>query len=747
MRTKIFNLFIVTFVILSLFSGMVQPVFAQGLTNPNEVSLAQINATEIQLIGPYDSSTLTFGLPANWNLSAGAKLNLNLAVSFSVIAAQAADGVAPVVQGGNLTVRFNGVSVAVLTLNQLGEVSKAIDLPAASLISQRADGRMELGFILDSGISCTVNQQMSVFIHTNSVFTLPHDEIEPDTSLVNFPRPLSQDSVFSETVLVVIPDQPSSAELKAALTISAGLGSLAGTGLNMDLSTIGKLTPEQQSVSQLILVGKAASLPLLKELKLPFTADGGQFTLDAGAEDNGIVQEVSSPWSKGKVVLVVSGNTDNGVVKAAQAVSTGVLRPNTSPNLSIVKEVQPDVVLTSTVVDQTLNDLALAANKIAAAPGKAIKTLRFGSTANASYQFYLPPGQTVTPEAYFDLVYGNSTLLNYARSGLAILVNGQPIGTVRMNDITAGKTNNHAQFSIPSTVVVPGYNKIEIRSNLIPNDACTNPQFDGLWVTIWPDSSLHLPLMLNQIAATSVIDLSAYPAPFVLQSTLNSTAFVLPHDDIDSWRSALRIVNFMGNRTQGGLFTLAAFYGDEVKDPDRANYNFVMIGRASQLPVVTEFNANLPAPFEPNSDVAMESNLQVKFDIPATAPTGYVQLVASPWNPDNVILLALGNSTQGSSWAASSLVDAPLRTQLAGNFAAINGTQVVATDTRLISFVPSNVVQGVTNNTSTGGKIALDSPVASRPGYILPAIYALVALIVLLLLGVILGAWNRARKS
>lgn len=747
MKNNFFTLLIVPLVILSLFFGLVLPAQAQGISTPNEISLLQISASEIQLNGPYDSSTVTFGLPASWNLTAGAKLQLNMAVSFSTVVKQGADITAPVVQGGTLTVRFNGVTVGVLSLNETGEVSSVFVLPASSLVSQRSDGRMELSFVLDSGISCFVNQQMTVFVHTNTLFTLPHEDVTPDTSLINFPRPLNQDSVFAETAIVVVPDQPSSTELRAALTVAAGLGSMAGTGLTMDMTTIGKLTPEQQAANQLILVGKAASLPLLNDLTLPFSAGGGQFKLESGSEDNGVVQMVTSPWAAGKVVLIVAGNTDAGVLKASQAVSTGLLRPNSSPNLAIVKQVQSDQIAATAPVDQTLTDLALAEKKLLAAPGKAIKTLRFGSTSSASYRFFMPAGQTVSPDAYFDLVFGHSTLLNYTRSGLVVMVNGQPIGTVRMSDTTAAKTTNHTQFSIPSTVIVPGYNKLEIRANLIPNDACTNPQFDGLWVTIWPESSVHLPLIPNQVAPISVVDLTAYPAPFILEPTLSTTAFVLPHNDLDAWRSALRIANFLGNRTQGAFFTFATFYGDEIKDPERAQYHLLMVGRPSQLPVISEINPNLPAPFGSSSDIAIESNMQVQFSIPESSPTGYVELLASPWNPDNIIVAALGNSPEGVSWAASALVDAPLRSRLAGNFAAISGSQVITTDTRLTSFVAgTDTIQGIAPDASPAN-IVLSSPTSNQPGWILPAIYVAFALILIVLIIVIVGAWLRSRKA
>jgi hypothetical protein len=124
-----------------------------------------------------------------------------------------------------------------------------------------------------------------------------------------------------------------------------------------------------------------------------------------------------------------------------------------------------------------------------------------------------------------------------------------------------------------------------------------------------------------------------------------------------------------------------------------------------------------------------------------------VELFPSPWNPSNLVVAAFGNSPQGVTWAASALVDAPLRSRLAGNFAAINGTQVVTTDTRLSPYaqgsepVAGNIIPGVNSN------VDLTPPPANRPDWILPAIYVASALILVVLLIALIGAWVRKSKA
>ena len=50
-----------------------------------------------------------------------------------------------------------------------------------------------------------------------------------------------------------------------------------------------------------------------------------------------------------------------------------------------------------------------------------------------------------------------------------------------------------------------------------------------------------------------------------------------------------------------------------------------------------------------------------------------------------MILAVLGSQPVGVSSAAAALVDPILRTRLAGNFASINGTQIITSDIRAAS--------------------------------------------------------------
>jgi cellulose synthase operon protein B len=726
---------------------VLDPRQAGLVSDPNIVTWEMLGLNETQLDGPYDSTYLSFGLPADWKLTEGSTLNLSLGIfvnasvqnqSNPAITSSGLSTPVGAIGAGTLTVYLNSTTLIVLPLDQVGEVEKNIQIPLDAFKTTNNNGFVEVSIVLNSDPSCYNFYQTNVVVRTSSYFTLPHELVRPDTSLMNFPRPIYQDSFIPSSVLVVIPDQPSAADLQAALTVAAGLDKLSSGNLTIDMVTLGKLTPEQETVNHLIFVGNSASLPILRQLQLPLPVDGGQFKVPGGSADDGLVQLVDSPWNNANVILVVSGNTDSGTIKAAQAVSNGVFRSNKFPNLAIVQEVQTTPVLSPQPTDQTLDSLGYK--------GRLFESRGVGSI---SYYFNIPLGWTVSSDANFGLIFGHSALINYNNSGIVVLLNGKPIGSVRMSDATAGLSTNKVLITIPASAVIPGKNRLEVRVNLLPNDECASRDARGLWVNVWPESTLHLPLMLMPINPASNLGLASYPAPFSYYPLLDNTAFVLQHNDLESWKAALKIAAFLGSNANGPVVALKVYYGDNLPETERSKYNFLIIGRPSQMPVMGEINSNLPISFLEGSDILSGGNFQVTYRISPDSPMGYMEMLPSPWNPDNVILAVLGNTPQGLNWATLSLIDSSLRYRLAGNFAIINDKQIITTDTRsspTIKPAPTQSAEIVVippNNMDTTSSTA-----TQQTAWVFPAFIASVVLIVLLSVFVFIRSWssNRVRS-
>jgi hypothetical protein len=269
----------------------------------------------------------------------------------------------------------------------------------------------------------------------------------------------------------------------------------------------------------------------------------------------------------------------------------------------------------------------------------------------------------------------------------------------------------------------------------LPLDVCSDPSFQKLWGVIWSDSFLNLPLGIFPATATTVMGLDTYPAPFSFDSTLGSNAFLLQKDSPDSWRAALQTAGFLGDRANGVLTTLRAFYADEIPEAEKANYSLLIFGQPSRLPIMAELNASLPAPFLDGGDIASQSNLQVVYRVPPSAPVGYLEMLPSPWNSDKLVLTVVGNSSIGIRWAGSALVDPVLRLSLAGNFAVIEGTQILTGDTRRLTVDSAALPPAVVSTVGSPSEfVDVTPPTTVRPSWILPTLIISVASVALLIL-------------
>ena len=295
---------------------------------------------DIPLSGPFDLTYFTFAVPNSWALSTGTELHLDMTVYQNRVFSSEF-GYPLVTGGGTLTIYLNNTVLGVLNLNENGNVQTILPVPIGAFTSNRSDGRMAFYAELDAGDFCYVDEDFSLFIHPTSFFFLPHSIVAPAPDIVNLPKILYQGTFIQESALIVLPDKPSAAELQAALTVAGGLGNISQNNLPVDATMMSALTPEQRSSNHLILVGKPSAFTILENLGLPDPPVGGSFQITTGISDAGVIQLVNSPWDASKVVVLVSGNSDTGVIKAAQAVSTGVIRPHRFPNLAVVEEVQP----------------------------------------------------------------------------------------------------------------------------------------------------------------------------------------------------------------------------------------------------------------------------------------------------------------------------------------------------------------------------------------------------------------------
>jgi len=715
---KNINKFIVTLLLIGILilqtsSSYPPKMFQTALPNSDLVTFKMLRQTEVILNGPYASYFLRFFTPISWAVKAGAQVQLHIDATYSVNNQTAGAGAYGT--GATMSVTYNNITIKTIVINWTGDNIVNIPIPTEALQSTRPGGGFTLSLFLDAGVDCDLLHKTTIVVKDDSGFVLPHDSVVPQPDLTQLPRPIYDESPLQTSMAVlVVPDNASAEELRAALIVEAGFSRMTAGKLTLPLYILSELTETIKATSHLIFVGKAENFPILRGLDFPAMINETQVNWPDSQPDDGIIQIILSPWKIGNTILYVGGNSDEAVIKAAQALSTGKLQIGSKPNLMVISNVSDTVIPPVVAADQTLKDL-----------GYASQNMNSIGANLSDYQFYIPPGMVPGTNPSVTVIFTHSALLDFALSGLFVSLNNQSIGSAVFSADSAKQTNM-LTITLPASLVRSGYNRLTVEADLLPKDNCSIFQINNLWSTISEDTKIHLPLVTAQTTAFSgTLDLKNYPYPLNVEPTLSNLAFILAPRDTLSWKVAAQITAILGGVSLGNMFNLNLAYADNISDTIRMNHDLIIIGQASQLPIIAELGSALPAPFEPGSNMASEKGMQVTYRLPKDASLGYLELLPASWNTQRTILAILGSNPVGLQWAGNALLIPTLTTQLGGNYDVVSGTQVLATDTRLKS--------GTSNLSATAipGSVPVATTTSAAPTSTFDRSWIIVALIAL----------------
>ncbi|GAB4528110.1 MAG: cellulose biosynthesis cyclic di-GMP-binding regulatory protein BcsB [Anaerolineales bacterium] len=698
------------------------------------VPLVKIGMPQNEVMhGPYDSKRLRFGLPPAWELQPGAELYLHLSAFFT-----GSDGSTFIgANGGTLNVTFNNVLLTSLILDWVWEKEVRIPIPVEALTPSRNDGRHELYLFLNSAIDCNYDNQTSLTVFADTQFYFPHEIRPPLLDLGMLPLPVYQTDTFQvSSAAVVVPDAPSAAELEAAYTVIGALGRMTRYALIPPLLFASEVTSQTIQESHLLLVGYPAGLRAFDGANWPVVPETGRLHHPDMQADDGLIQITVSPANETLAWLMVSANNAVGLRKAAQAFSSGALRTSGRPDLALVADVENSVVVKQTAEDRTFGDLGY---DVQSANGFGVHYFEF--------QFYLPPGMLASEESHVTLNFNHSAMMDLARSGMLVYLNEHIIGSARFTEQTARQGSE--DFSLPRYALLPGVNRLIVAADLIPANFCSNLILSNLWITITPESNLHIPLQPVQFALVDFRDLNQYPYPFVSSPTLSSLGLVLPPDDPQTWKLGADLMAHFSRWSTGTILEFAVAVGDTLP-AEFQERDLIFLGRPSQLPALQQVADRLPVPFPANSDIAAEQGMQISYRIPEGTSLGYLELFAPAWNEQRTVLGIFGSTPEGLTWALNALLDGALRGKLNGNFAVLNGDRLFTADTR-VGIGSGNLAATAVNGLPLTPQV-LSTPQApieasKKPVWIVPFVGATTLFAALLVLALIVGALRKNAGS
>jgi hypothetical protein len=711
-------------------------VLVQAEEDEAVVTFGELGFQETTLVSPFDSTRVLFSIPANWRLVPNGEVTLDYDVTLTGADVGLIGGEQNP-YGGSLAISFNDTLVSTIDLRDLGPQTMTFSLPPESLTAVRQDGRHELTISLSAQFSCLYNIRALIVLKQTSNFRLPFEVSAPDLDLSRLPAPFFlRNALLRDKTLVVVPDEPDVKELQAALNVMSGFGSLVGETFDFGLATASELTEDVRAVSNLIFVGMPEQFDLLSTVDFPLSIENNQFAnLPVESETDGVIQMAASPWNESKSVLLVSGNSTEAVMKAAQAVSSGRILIYENPALAYVADVQPLSRTLPIVEDFTLQSL-----------GYQTETLSGIGLHSVEYLFNASKEQLNTQDGTIDLIYYHSGLIDYGLSSFSVELNSQLVSSTVFSKESEQLTT--LQIKVPPGLLRFGENRLTISARLFAVTSCDSTGFSNPWLTISDQSRIHLPATTDPNGVTPwLLDLKFYPELFTTSSDLGDLAFVLPKANPATWKIAGQLAYELGDTANPLIANLETAYADEVPQPVLDEKSLIIIGRASTVPFLSQINDRLPAPFDIQTDTASESRMQIVYRIPEGMSVGYLQLLNSPFNIERTILVLAGNSEEGLGMAGNALLQDELRGQLTGIFAVTNGTQIATANassqfSALGTLVPPE--QAVVTTPLPDPSLA---PTAlETPGWLLPVLMASGVAVLLIIIAVIIGAFVRRRE-
>ncbi len=542
-------------------------------------------------------------------------------------------------------------------------------------------GRNELNISLDSGAVCNVRgARVDVSVDGSSSFHLEYSLAQHSPDLAVYPVPFFERSFEYEPVYVVLPENPSATDLSAAATVAAGLGKFSNGEIRLAFVLDTQISADIRNNHHLIVVGKNGANRLLDQLDLPPRPDDPVLS-----DEHGVIQELISPWNRVRMILVVTGGSDEGLFKASRALNQEAQLLGMQGSVAIVQTVlspdptenrQPDA-------DVTLADLGYEEEVV------------YGTRPHTlDYYFYMPPGCAAAEEARFTLDFGHAAIASPTQSTLEIYFNEVPVYSVLLDESNANEGS--LELSLPSWLIHPDRNgiRISIEMNLDSEDKCLFLDAQHLWAVVYSRSHIRLACASQDVGPS----LDLFPYPFNMRPNLSGLLLILPDrpGQLD-YDLMLKVAAGLGAADRGDSLTLRVTTADLVTQQDRQDRDLLVIGRPSVHSLMTELNAVLPQPFEPGSDQLQPHTESLVLALDPSWSVGIIEELAAPWDPQRTVLVLTGTTDEGVALASTGLFSR--RDALAGNVALVEASVGTgALDVRSVLLTPGSRAEGTDAN-------------------------------------------------
>lgn len=225
-------------------------------------------------------------------------------------------------------VKLDGVALIgkrLTSINGGTRESLKIALPENLL---KPTSKLLIDFRLDArerrSCSRVTDQQLWGTLHADTSFNLHRSNAVnlPDLHLLQYGFPFAAPQDLSTTAIVV-PKDPKPSDVLTLLEFSGRLGRLSkAQSVKLDAYTSATVPKEQLQKRHVVAIGTQKNFPFPEaltsgdfQLRDTFGRMLNQSDIQASPDNDGVIKEIISPWNKERVLLALSGQTENGLTQ------------------------------------------------------------------------------------------------------------------------------------------------------------------------------------------------------------------------------------------------------------------------------------------------------------------------------------------------------------------------------------------------------------------------------------------------
>ncbi|GEM_PF-2002672 len=592
---------------------------------------------DVSLVGLFARQDLYFGIPEYWDVQGNPELRLRIARSAALI---------PDIS--SITVWVDGHPAGTLKLDgDPGEVfEKVLSVPLVA-----KGGYHHVSFVAyhRSRLPCEISDHPGLWsrILEDSVIRVNYKPVAPELSLADWPYPFRDDrDPDAGRVVLAVPEDATTEELKAAGYISSYLGHVAGWR-PLDLY-VHQGSPLSAPPGHVIAISRLDKASAVRDGVVQLL-DGSEDTevrsfadqlRSAGTGTSGGLALIGRPGDARRAMLTIVGKDGQGVVELARLLSN-----EESSSLPVGKtEWVDDVGATAqmperrwegTVPPETtfmLSDLGFE-DRMAVGYRAGVVTIPL---------HLIPDDHPIAGAARLDLSYSYSAQAAPERSRLDVYLNGTAVGGVALKD-TDGRNRVSLLLELPTHEMGPE-SRLDVAFTLYPMEPPTcigSDRMNELWGTVHADSKLVLPRdRWSRMPDLSLLRFGAYP--FGIHPDLSETLFVIPTKPT---RTELQLYAWLaaelGRVSRGDRFGYEVKVGAINRDKD-GDRDLVIIDSGPEGSLIKKLGLLDKMSFTPKAPagvgLALASGGMVALG--ADPKVAYVEEMALPWEGNRTAIVA-----------------------------------------------------------------------------------------------------------